>query len=943
MDISLYFNMHQPFRLFSDVREDEQEHRNREIFDELANSIYIPKIKDLEKVVRDVPKFKFGLGISGVFLDQAEKFSPELIDSLLSLRDAAIDYDQIEFLAGTYHNSLAGLFSDPNKIEFRRQVSNQRKRIREMFGENYEPFTFKNTQRRFNNDIAKVVSDMNFDAMYVDLSSEFGDNVGFDSMAYRAAGSDLLILPRNRAMSYLAQGKDLQITSKDYMNHLFSVISSSNDEIINLGLSLENVDLSLNGLWHDLASNLTENSAINVVLPYEITKKNIDNEKLPVLERPGYNLDKWKNGDIAVQQSNGLIQNPGEYDILKRLQDLESKVISVGNGKLEKWQNLTSYDVLNALHVDHTTVEGRRLSYSSSIDAAIDVTSKICELEKDVVHDFQILKRSQRVGLLVVTPEISEFDSSMGDIGPIIGAQSGGLGVLMGPLISELSKLDNFDVYVSTINLAKTFMKEQGLSEEEFVKKFYSLDHGKIFLANHSKFDDMKKAYDGDQSWTAAEFQRQVMNFVPQLQGKNNGKLLVHSHDALAGGYINAKCSWRGIPNLFTIHNVHTVNVPFLEYIHDSPELLSRLKNSRFNDKNFDTNVTGVTNAWIATTVAPTWMEEMTNGVYTSMRQREDGKWYDVGVVPQDLTNALIAKDEYNANLSNGNVVISPRQAVVNCLSPSIYPENSKFLNEPQEEYQTRGIQRLVKSYGPNDDIVTAKKNNLIAFQKYSGLQEDPNAILLMYCARLDDYQKNITMSREVAFQIINEYKSKGINVQFAFIGDGAGEGEIKRKFEEDVAKTALASNGLISYLHFSKQAEALGLAASSIGFGPSVYEPCGQNDMAIMAHGGISVYSNVGGYKDKVKELRLYKKGATRDHGNGFTHEVSYEGLKTGLRKGIDACIFLKEDIGYENHVRSMIMNDFRRDYNIDNMVLKYARMYESLVKLQVDSGEWK
>ena len=63
------------------------------------------------------PQFKVAFSISGIFIEQAEKYSPQVMKLL---RKLAAQTDQVELLAETYYHSLSSLFSP---AEFRDQVS----------------------------------------------------------------------------------------------------------------------------------------------------------------------------------------------------------------------------------------------------------------------------------------------------------------------------------------------------------------------------------------------------------------------------------------------------------------------------------------------------------------------------------------------------------------------------------------------------------------------------------------------------------------------------------------------------------------------------------------------------------------------------------------------------------------------------------------------------
>ena len=82
-----------------------------------------PVVLELKKY----PDFKISLSFSGTFLEQAERFNPEVLESFKRL----IKTGQVEILSSPYHHSLAFFYS---RKEFERQVELHRWKIREIFG-----------------------------------------------------------------------------------------------------------------------------------------------------------------------------------------------------------------------------------------------------------------------------------------------------------------------------------------------------------------------------------------------------------------------------------------------------------------------------------------------------------------------------------------------------------------------------------------------------------------------------------------------------------------------------------------------------------------------------------------------------------------------------------------------------------------------------------------
>ena len=162
--ICFYFQVHQPLRLrryrFFDIGESHNyfdDYANAEIVRKVANKCYLPmNALLLELIQRYGERFKVAFSISGVALDQFERFTPEVIDSFRALAQTGC----VEFLAETYAHSLSAL-RDPD--EFKRQVRLQSEKIQTLFGIISE--TFRNTELIYSDEIGKLVSTLGYNQM----------------------------------------------------------------------------------------------------------------------------------------------------------------------------------------------------------------------------------------------------------------------------------------------------------------------------------------------------------------------------------------------------------------------------------------------------------------------------------------------------------------------------------------------------------------------------------------------------------------------------------------------------------------------------------------------------------------------------------------------------------------------------------------------------------
>jgi alpha-amylase len=147
---------HTPERIHDDLFDDEL---NAAIFRKVANKCYYPATRLLLELIeshKDAAKpFRIAYGLSGTFLDQAQRYEPELLDLFKRLADTGL----VEFTGETYYHSLSSLWDD-NRAEFRRQVTQHTEAIQRHFGQ--RPTVFRNTECLYNDGIARTVHQMGF-------------------------------------------------------------------------------------------------------------------------------------------------------------------------------------------------------------------------------------------------------------------------------------------------------------------------------------------------------------------------------------------------------------------------------------------------------------------------------------------------------------------------------------------------------------------------------------------------------------------------------------------------------------------------------------------------------------------------------------------------------------------------------------------------------------
>lgn len=167
--IALYLKTHQPFRLkkhrifdighiehyfdeFSGNKTD-----NAYIARKVAEKSYIPTNRILMELIRDIPDFKLSISVSGVLLEQLEKYAPEALQSFKDL----IATGKVEVIGETYYHSLSFFYS---QSEFEAQIAKQNATLKRLFGIE-PPKVLSNTELAYRNDLGKWCDEHGYTAV----------------------------------------------------------------------------------------------------------------------------------------------------------------------------------------------------------------------------------------------------------------------------------------------------------------------------------------------------------------------------------------------------------------------------------------------------------------------------------------------------------------------------------------------------------------------------------------------------------------------------------------------------------------------------------------------------------------------------------------------------------------------------------------------------------
>lgn len=164
--ITLYLHVHQPLRVrnytvfdtaiehnYFEDPDPLSDRNNEKVFRKVADKSYRPMNQLLEELLTRHDDFKLSLSMTGTFIEQAERWAPDVLESFQRL----VRTGKVEIVAETYYHSLAFFYS---RDEFERQVTLHQEKIKKLFG--VDTLVFRNTELAYNDELAQWADQAGF-------------------------------------------------------------------------------------------------------------------------------------------------------------------------------------------------------------------------------------------------------------------------------------------------------------------------------------------------------------------------------------------------------------------------------------------------------------------------------------------------------------------------------------------------------------------------------------------------------------------------------------------------------------------------------------------------------------------------------------------------------------------------------------------------------------
>ena len=323
----------------------------------------------LLKLLKQHPELKITFSISGVAIEQMEKYFPEVLDSFKEL----VQTGQVELLAETYYHSLAALYS---KEEFYDQISMHKKIIKHHFG--VEANVFRNTELIYSDDIANHVAELGFKGM---LLEGWGPALNFKSpnFVYSNSTNSLKLLAKNYNLSddiafrFSNQAwKEWPLNTHKYAQWIHQ--SAQIGDVVNLFMDYETF-----GEHHWKSSGIFE-------FMEHLPRVLLESEKGVEFVTPSQALDEFESIEslhvpepISWADSNrdlgAWIGNKMQEEALEDVYSMEKDIKAYGSlEELQAWKKLTTSDhfyYMSTKHLDDGIIHQYFSCYNSPYEAYI--------------------------------------------------------------------------------------------------------------------------------------------------------------------------------------------------------------------------------------------------------------------------------------------------------------------------------------------------------------------------------------------------------------------------------------------------------------------------------------------------------------------------------------------------------------------------------------------
>ena len=489
--------------------------------------------------------------------------------------------------------------------------------------------------------------------------------------------------------------------------------------------------------------------------------------------------------------------------------------------------------------------------------------------------------------VLIITPEVTYLPDRMGSLASYFTAKAGGMADVSASLVKALFD-QGVDVHVAIPDYRNMFSDRLApLLKKELHRIRRHMPQNRVHLAEDRAFYYLNRVYSafGEENIKLAlAFQREVMNIiVPRVEPD-----LIHCNDWMTG-LIPAMARRMGIPCLFTIHNIYSVECSLAQIEDRGIDAAFFWQHLYFRAMAVDYESSRNTNP----------VDFLTSGVFAA---------HFINTVSSNFLHEIIEGKHHFISSSLREQIIHKWQA--GCATG--------ILNAPDTSFDPRSDKELKMCYG-SANHAEGKKENKRFLQRNLNLLVDPEAPLFFWPSRLDPLQKGCQLLVQIFYDFISRYWE--LNLQVIFVADG----EYQNVFRDIVNYHQFQKR--VAVCDFNDQLERLAYAASDFILMPSLFEPCGLPQMIAPIYGSLPVAHDTGGIHDTIRHLNVEK-----NFGNGFLfNDFDSDGLMWAIEEAMKFY-----DLAPDIRARQIgrIMKESATAFNHPATARHYIDLYEKMLQ---------
>jgi alpha-amylase len=309
--------------------------------------------------------FKVALSLSGVGLEQLERYAPQVIDLLQELNKTGC----VEFIAEPYSHGLASLAPNGEQ-SFRDEVKRQVDKINQLFGQ--KPKVFRNSSLIYDDEIGSMVADMGFKGILTEGAKHI---LGWKSPHYLyhcALNPNLKVFTRDYKLSddislrfSNSSWESYPLMADKYMGWIAE--SPEEDGVFNIFM-----ELCALGIYQPLSSNILDfisnlpaaakERGIGFQTPSEVIKTHKSVSEIEVPYPMSWNDEER---DVSCWLGNVM-----QREAFNKLYSIGERVILTGDKHIRQdWDYLQASNNFRFMTTKNNAVSMDRGIYESPYDA----------------------------------------------------------------------------------------------------------------------------------------------------------------------------------------------------------------------------------------------------------------------------------------------------------------------------------------------------------------------------------------------------------------------------------------------------------------------------------------------------------------------------------------------------------------------------------------------